>query len=152
MKIYITSTFDKVDQVRAWQDVLVVAGHIITYDWTQHGDVSRLGIIRRIARNEIDIGVADADAVIALLPGSQRTFAQIGAALALDKPVILCADSEAVFNPPDPDSVMMYHHTSIVARLHHPAIDSILSVLDELDKQARVAIFHRSDRGDHAED
>ena len=60
-----------------------------------------------IAVQELN-GVCEADVLVVLLPGGFGTHVEIGAALALGKPVILCAPNQKTLETPYP-CVFHYH-------------------------------------------
>jgi len=94
MKFYIATGYENKVEHNRVRDLLVGDGHEITYDWTiMEAGVTDFPIQRAIAKAEIQ-GVIDADFLIVLLPGKFGTHAELGAALALDKPVILCGEME----------------------------------------------------------
>lgn len=98
IKFYICSRLENAEQVTAIAEVLKAAGHIHTYDWTQHGSVQNEGAdrIKQVAELEKQ-GVAEAELVIVILPGGRGTHAELGMAIALDKPVVICAESDEYF-------------------------------------------------------
>lgn len=100
MKFYIATGFENKVEHNRVRDLLIEGGHEITYDWTvMEAGVTEFPIQRAIAKAEIQ-GVIDADFLIVLLPGKFGTHAELGAALALDKPVILCGEmvGECIFH------------------------------------------------------
>ncbi len=99
MKIYIASGLQNYKQVQALRDALLADGHEITYDWTLHGSAHGQGEqrLREVAAKEM-VGVMTADLVIVLLPGGRGTHAELGAANALYKPVILFSRDEKDFD------------------------------------------------------
>lgn len=98
MKFYIASRLENAEQVKCVAHVLKTWGWEHTYDWTSHGSVQMEGEarIREVAHNEMQ-GVADADVVIVLLPGGRGTHAELGAAIALNKPTFIYAQSDGLF-------------------------------------------------------
>ena len=61
----------------------------LTYDWTEHGSVKHdRARMFEVSQAEMR-GVAEADAVIALLPGGRGTHVEIGMAVALGVPVFI---------------------------------------------------------------
>lgn len=124
MKIYIATMIERAVDHNVVRDVLVRAGHRITYDWTLHGSVRNEGVerITQVANAELQ-GVKDADVVIALLPGGRGTHAEIGAALALDKPVILHATQRnAAFFDLGEGTSAFYWHRGVYWRCATPLI------------------------------
>jgi nucleoside 2-deoxyribosyltransferase len=76
-------------------------------------------------------GVREADVLIVLLPGGYGTHVEIGAALALGKPVILHAPDRKTLNTPYP-CVFHYHPGVTLLVSQDPEIDSILACLNQL--------------------
>lgn len=90
MKIYIASKLENHLLVQRVRNALQAEGHTITYDWTLHCSVKGQGETRlqEVASAELD-GVRSADLVVVILPGGRGTHAELGAANALNKPVLL---------------------------------------------------------------
>lgn len=109
MNLYIASGLDNAPSVRALRDLLQTWGHTITYDWTVHGSVQHEGLarIQAVALNELH-GVYQADALVVLLPGGRGTHTEMGAALALHKPVYLLGGPED--RAPGGRTCAFYHH------------------------------------------
>jgi|GEM_PF-744125 len=98
IKFYIASRLENAEQVRCLAKILKMWGWEHTYDWTTHGSVQDKGetVIREVAHKEIQ-GVKNADIVIVLLPGGRGTHTELGAAIALDKPVFIYAPTDEFF-------------------------------------------------------
>ncbi len=98
VKFYIASKLENADQVSRVAAAMKAEGHIHTYDWTVHGSVQRDGPerLREVAEKEKQ-GVLDAEMVIVLFPGGRGTHAELGMAIAKNKPVILCAENDSLF-------------------------------------------------------
>lgn len=75
-------------------------------------------------------GVRDADVLVVLLPGGYGTHVEIGAALALGKPVILHAPDRKTLETP---YLCVFHY--------HPAVKLLIS--DQLDVGAIVACMEQ---------
>lgn len=95
MKYYIASSLENAEQVQRLARVLNSWGWTQTHDWAQHGSVQAQGRekIRDTAERELD-GVREADIVIIMLPGGRGTHVELGTALALNKRIILYAESQ----------------------------------------------------------
>lgn len=93
MKIYVASGLENVENARSLCTRLKIADHTITYEWMKHGAVWDKGerVVRDVATQEMS-GVRHADVVVVLLPGGRGTHVELGAALALGKPVIIVSD------------------------------------------------------------
>jgi hypothetical protein len=70
-----------------------------------------------VARREI-LGVVEADIVIVLLPGGRGTHAELGAALALAKPVALHTNDSGIFV--GPETCAFYHHPCVISMCSGP--------------------------------
>lgn len=116
MNFYIATSLDNVAQHHAVRDVLVAAGHRLTYDWTEHGSVQGLGtaVIRGVAVAEYK-GVRDADLVVVLGPGGRGTHVELGIAIGLGHPVVIFGWSE--YYGDVPGTCAFYHHPRV---LHIP--------------------------------
>lgn len=88
--VYIASSLENAEQVRAVRDTLAALGAGLTYDWTEHGSVQDEGPerIAEVARAELR-GIYEARLVVVLLPGGRGTHTELGYALGLGKPVLL---------------------------------------------------------------
>lgn len=89
-RFYIATRLARHAEHNLIRDILVEAGHEITYDWTSHGSVKETCEERltEVSEAELD-GVRDADFVVVLLPAGRGTHAEIGIAEALHKPVYM---------------------------------------------------------------
>ena len=98
MKFYIASKLENAEIVKRVAAVLKAAGHEHTYDWTEHGSVQGEGEarLREVAENERQ-GVLDADMVIVILPGGRGTHAELGMAAAWERPIMICAETDELF-------------------------------------------------------
>ena len=130
MKVYFSTTSSDLERARELMEVLVYAGHEITYDWTQgferEPEMSDREMTER-ADADID-GVHRADAVVvAMHPKMEEQMTgaaiEIGAAFALDKPVIVVEDI-AEFR-----HFFQYH--PMVTRVS--SMDWALRMLDEME-------------------
>lgn len=95
MKFYIASRLENWEKVKYVANALKDAGHKQTYDWTTHGSVQGESEERltEVAENEKE-GVATADIVVVVLPGGRGTHVELGIAIGMNKPVLICAESE----------------------------------------------------------
>jgi nucleoside 2-deoxyribosyltransferase len=97
-----------------------------TFDWAHRG-ASTASEYADLAVAEI-AGIRDADVLIVLLPGGYGTHVEIGAALALEKPVILHAPSRETLETP---YACAFHY--------HPAVKVLVS--EQLDVAAVLAFI-----------
>jgi nucleoside 2-deoxyribosyltransferase len=95
MKTYIATRLENHRTHNRVRDALVEVGVELTYDWSLHGPVWMHGEqrIQEVSERETH-GVKDADFVIVILPGGRGTHAELGMAIALDKPVFLLCESD----------------------------------------------------------
>lgn len=110
---YAASGLENAPAVATFHTRMRAAGWQPTYDWTLHGNVRGQGPekMAEVAAAEID-GVARADVVIVLLPGGRGTHVELGAALALKKPLIIYSSDSATFADGD-QTIAFYHHTLV---------------------------------------
>lgn len=113
MNIYIATSLKRAVEHNFVRDALAKHGHRVSYDWTAHGSVQDEGPdrIREVAHDEM-AGVQSARAVIVLLPGGRGTHAELGAALALDLPVLLHAETPETLLK-DGKSCAFYSHRKV---------------------------------------
>ena len=118
MKIYLASSLSNAAAVRQMRDALRHRGHEITYDWTSHGSAMAAGQARiaEVAAAEL-AGVRAADGVIVLLPGGRGTHVELGAALALAKPVIVVG-THVAFNGADSYHCAFYYLPGVTRVAH----------------------------------
>lgn len=96
MKFYIASSLGNAGNVRTIADYLQSRGWNQTYDWTEHGAVKVYDELSQISINEIQ-GVTGCDLFILLLPGKRGSHAELGAALASKKTVIILSTDQDLF-------------------------------------------------------
>jgi nucleoside 2-deoxyribosyltransferase len=125
-RFYLATRKDRSEQANALQRELEARGWQRTFIWQALDEKSTNGYAEA-AVAELK-GVHDADVLIVLLPGGFGTHVEIGAALALGKPVILHAPDAATLASPYP---CIFHH--------HPGVKRIVS--RELDADAIVGLL-----------
>lgn len=108
MKFYIASSLGNAESVRKISNYLGSRGWEQTYDWTTHGLITNPSMLPSVAIYEIN-GVINSDVVFVLLPGARGTHAELGAAIASKKPIIILATSPDAFNR-DGHTCVFYHH------------------------------------------
>jgi nucleoside 2-deoxyribosyltransferase len=126
MRFFVSSRKDRSEQADALSKELEKHGWQRTFAWKPEDGESPEGNAA-IAKAELN-GVLQADVLIALLPGGNGTHVEIGAALALGKPVILHAPDRETLNQPYP---CVFHY--------HPAVKLIVSEI--VDIEAILASF-----------
>lgn len=101
-------------------DSLKSRGWECTFDWSGQIDNGAAGY-PDLAEAEL-AGVREAEVLVVLLPGGYGTHVEIGAALALGKPVILHAPDRKTLESPYP---CIFHH--------HPAVKLVVSEILDVD-------------------
>lgn len=96
MMFYVATGLENASKAWLVCNFLTTHGHNITYNWMRHGSVQDEDDerIAQVAKAEL-CGVRDADFVVVLLPGGRGTHTELGAALALGKPVLLYASEDS---------------------------------------------------------
>lgn len=120
MKFYIASHLENSENVRKIAQYLTYQGWDQTYDWTAHGLVDDKKRLVSVSLNEIQ-GVRDADVVFLLLPGERGTHAELGAAIAYEKPVVILALDQEDYHR-DGHTCVFYWHPVIFDRIIEPDI------------------------------
>ena len=116
-RFYLATRIGRSAQAAPLLEALEAQGWVRTFAWT--GDEIDPDRHADIALKEL-AGVREADVVIVLLPGGRGTHVEIGAALALGKPVILHAPDRDTLTKPYP---CVFHY--------HPSVKLVVSeVLD----------------------
>jgi nucleoside 2-deoxyribosyltransferase len=131
-RFYFSTRVDRNSEGRLLLKALESRGWERTYIWSDQ--TVNPDKYRDIARAELE-GIRLADIVVVLLPGGYGTHAEIGAALALGKPVILHSPDHTTLNTPYP---CVFHY--------HPLVDLI--VCEVVDVEALIDLMttalHRS--------
>ena len=112
IKYYIATSFQNKEGHAQCRRFFSDMGYELTFDWTVYPFIPDPYVMYTMATKEID-AVKAADFVVVLLPGGRGTHTELGAALALDKPVFLVAphpqqllDSQGLPNP-------FYYHPAV---------------------------------------
>jgi nucleoside 2-deoxyribosyltransferase len=123
-RFYLATRKDRAAQAAPLLEALRAHGWERTLTWTDqdHGGIPGY---TKTAMVELQ-GVREADVLIVLLPGGYGTHVEIGAALALGKPVILHAPDRETLETPYP---CIFHY--------HPSIKLLIS--EKLDINAVLA-------------
>jgi nucleoside 2-deoxyribosyltransferase len=122
-RFYLATRKDRSAQAAPLLEALEAQGWVRTFVWT--ADEIDPGRHADIALAEL-AGVREADVLIVLLPGGYGTHVEIGAALALGKPVILHAPDRQTLETPYP---CVFHY--------HPGVN--LLIAETLDVEAVLA-------------
>jgi nucleoside 2-deoxyribosyltransferase len=120
-RFYLATKKDRSEQAAPLLEALKSQGWERTYAWTPEDD-STPEQRRDIAVKELS-GVGEADILIVLLPGGYGTHVEIGAALALGKPIIIHAPDRKTLDHPYP---CPFHY--------HPNVKLLIS--EEIDVAA----------------
>jgi nucleoside 2-deoxyribosyltransferase len=105
-KYYLSTRKDRSRLAALLEEALKSSGWERTYTWTDLGRVD-IAVYAKAALAELE-GVRTADVLIVLLPGGFGTHVEIGAALALGKPVILHSPDRETLETPYP-CIFHYH-------------------------------------------
>lgn len=127
-RFYLATRKDRLDQAAPLLDALRASGWNRTFAWTNQ-DIHNRGEHADIALAEL-AGVREADVLIVLLPGGYGTHVEIGAALALGKPVIIHAPDQKTLETP---YACVFHYHPLVTLLVSERVD-ISTVLASLTK------------------
>ena len=111
-RYYIATSFHNKEAHKECRRFFSDMGYELTFDWTVYPFIADPYVMCTVAVKEMDAVIA-AGFVVVLLPGGRGTHAEIGAALALNKPVFLVAphpqqllDSQGLTCP-------FYYHPSV---------------------------------------
>ena len=121
-KVYVAGKWQDREKVRHWHKVLRDNGHAVTCDWTDHdypGD-GQEHLLAGYAQADIK-GVQDCDLLIALFEWPYRyrgALAEVGAALALNKPVWVLGEAER-------SCIFMEHPLVTTMRTEHELLSRI---------------------------
>jgi hypothetical protein len=126
-RFYLATGKDRAAQAAPLLDVLKARDWERTYSWVAEDNESPARYAE-ISLSELK-GVAEADVLIVLLPGGYGTHVEIGAALALGKPVILHAPDRKTLDTPYP---CPFHYHPGVKLFISQAID-VDAVLDSIE-------------------
>jgi len=119
-KFYLATRKDRSAEAKGLLEELKTRGWERTFTWTGE-DITSPQEYSELALAELK-GVRDADLLIVLLPGGYGTHVEIGAALALEKAIILCAPDQKTLNTP---YACVFHY--------HPAIKLVISEVLDID-------------------
>ena len=115
MKFYIASSLGNAEAVKKIASYLVSRGWEQTYDWTEHGPVKNLEDLEMVSTGELQ-GVTGCDVFFLLLPGRRGSHAELGAALASRKPVIILSPEQDFFYEGGL-TCSFYHHPGVQSRI-----------------------------------
>lgn len=115
LSYYIASSLGNAGMVKRLHEVLRLAGHTCTYDWTAHGRVYKTDVdpetnarvMGDTAAAEL-AGVLEANVVVVILPGGKGTHVELGTILAVGE--ILKRMASVGMHPPSrmlPPSVIL---------------------------------------------
>jgi nucleoside 2-deoxyribosyltransferase len=126
---YLSTRKDRNAEAVPLMEALQARGWERTFDWANQG-FSGPSEYSDLAVAEIS-GIRDADVLIVLLPGGYGTHVEIGAALALGKPVILHAPSRETLETPY--ACAFHYHPAVKLLISEPL--DIAAVLAHLPKK-----------------
>jgi nucleoside 2-deoxyribosyltransferase len=119
-RFYLSTRLDRIALAAPLLRTLAARGWERTFDWDGQ-DISTPGELADLAVAELT-GIREADVFIVLLPGGRGTHIEIGAALALGKPVILYA--------PDRETLVEPYRCAFY---YHPGVKLIVSEVLDVD-------------------
>lgn len=119
-RFYLATRKDRGAQANAIVQALEARGWERTYAWNGN-DNEGPEALSELAKAELK-GVQASDVLIVLLPGGYGTHVEIGAALALGKPVILHAPDHKTLETPYP---CVFHY--------HPGVKLLISEIVDID-------------------
>jgi nucleoside 2-deoxyribosyltransferase len=123
-RFYVSSRKDRSAHADALSEELIAIGWERTFVWTEQ-DGKGPNDHAKIAVKELE-GIREADVLVVLLPGGYGTHVEIGAALALGKPVIIHSPDQKTLVTP---YRCIFHY--------HPAVKLLVS--EALDVEAVLA-------------
>jgi nucleoside 2-deoxyribosyltransferase len=123
-RFFLSTRKDRSSEADALSAALEAHGWERTFKWTDKDGEDSAGHAA-VALAELK-GVRDADVLVVLLPGGYGTHVEIGAALALGKPVILHAPDRKTLETP---YICVFHY--------HPGVELLVS--ESLDVTALIA-------------
>jgi nucleoside 2-deoxyribosyltransferase len=123
MKYYLASRLANAAQVQNLTRQLQERGWTNTFNWANNeslrqyvvdGNTTRIYDTKAALLSGQELqGVSDADVLIALLPGGRGTHIEIGAALGLRKPVVLCLQEPEEPYLPSEYPCAFYSHPNV---------------------------------------
>jgi nucleoside 2-deoxyribosyltransferase len=119
-KFYLATAKDRAARAEKLLEALKSRGWERTFTWAGE-DKAGAEEYPELALAEL-AGIREADVLIVLLPGGYGTHVEIGAALALGKPVILHAPDQNTLNTPYP---CVFHY--------HPGVTLLISEVVDVD-------------------
>jgi nucleoside 2-deoxyribosyltransferase len=126
-RFYLASRKDRSRECDVLQATLEAAGWKRTYAWTD----AQLDAEHYAAVASAELaGVREANVLVVLLPGGYGTHVEIGAALALGKPIIIHAPDRETLKTPYP---CIFHY--------HPSVELLIS--EVIDPAAVLACMQR---------
>jgi nucleoside 2-deoxyribosyltransferase len=127
-RFYLSTQKDRASQAEALLEALKAEGWERTFDWVGQGNIGP-DRYADTATAELQ-GVREADVVIVLLPGGRGTHVEIGAALALGKPVILHSPDRETLDTPYP---CVFHYHPLVKLLVSETllVDAVLACVSQ---------------------
>lgn len=118
-RFYLATRKDRADQANAISGVLKGFGWERTLTWSDQAFADSESYAE-LAQAELQ-AIQDADVLIVMLPGGYGTHVEIGAAIALGKPVILHAPDKKTLDIPYP---CVFHYHPQVKRLISKSLDA----------------------------
>ena len=97
MKIYISSSCENREAVKAIQKLLIKEGHTITFDWTIHKDNPENSDQSTQWAMEDVSGVLKADLMLFIAPAKHGAHVELGIRIATHKPIFILSHYDNIF-------------------------------------------------------
>lgn len=127
-RFYLSTQKDRNTEVSSLLEALRTKGWERTFDWGSR-EASSKSEYAELAAAEIS-GIREAEVVIVVLPGGRGTHVEIGAAIALGKPVILHAPDDRTLQTPYP-CAFHYHPVVKIIVSEHLDVNGVIASLPE---------------------
>ncbi|WP_323708199.1 nucleoside 2-deoxyribosyltransferase [Mammaliicoccus sciuri] len=96
IKFYVAGSFGNKNVVNKLIKSLEQHGLQNTYNWTLNDKAINKEDLRKIGQSEAG-AVKNSDILLAILPGGKGTYTEIGIAIGHNKPILLLAQNEKIF-------------------------------------------------------
>lgn len=128
-RFYLSTRLDRSGQAADLLDRLKARGWERTLEWEINEPSTTEGF-SRLAVAQLE-AIGESDIVIVLLPGGRGTYAEVGAALALGKPIILYSPDRETLDKPYP-CTFHYHPKVTVVVSERLDLQQVLASIEEL--------------------
>ncbi len=126
MKFYVGSGMKNCHLVKDYAKQLIEHGWVQTYDWVKNiNEDVHIAEMREYAKLEKQ-GIIEADVVIILLPAGRGAHIELGMALALQKKIFLCADTDEEFST---KNTVAFYELPSITKLVGNVDENIIKIL-----------------------